>query len=578
MEGSRHCWHRILLHRLLMVITVCLLFSVQKNESSLLLVTKNVNAFSFTLKHHKQSFQHYIDDVKWTSFRCKKSQSSILLNHKDSFQETTQNHDNEGINSHDTKQLVLVGGGHAHLQVIKEFNKKSRPKYLNVTLIDMQSFATYSGMVPGCIAKLYQSGETQIDLERLTNRSEVNFVKDEVISIDIPREQILLRNHDPIQYDILNIDIGSLTRGARSVKGVKDYAIPTRPISNLISRIEEEEIKLLKGEEKEIHVVLVGCGIAGIELALAIKGRWSQLLKSATSKDKVQVTILNSGEEFLPNESELCRNTLQRILDEKNICIQHGSNVNYIERDFIKLDNGSFIPYSHCIWSTGAEAHPLAYELSSKGIDIDDYGWIRVKPTLQCVSHSNIFAAGDCASIESSDFNVPSKAGVYAVRAGPILIENISRILNRREQDDVLNRKYHDLVQYQPQDDFLKLIMCGDGTAVGFRFGIPIEGKWVWQLKDRIDNMFMDLFRVKDMQDFSEPTPDEEEGRGMYDTSQYDKRTTVNEHMHLSPNDAAILLHRKDDEIDYECAWGALRDMMDDEKYKNEVLQFFQSL
>ena len=47
------------------------------------------------------------------------------------------------------KNLVLIGGGHAHLQVIKAFNKKARPKDVHVTLIDMQSFASYSGMVPG---------------------------------------------------------------------------------------------------------------------------------------------------------------------------------------------------------------------------------------------------------------------------------------------------------------------------------------------------------------------------------------------------------------------------------------------
>ena len=51
------------------------------------------------------------------------------------------------------------------------------------------------------------------------------------------------------------------------------------------------------------------------------------------------------------------------------------------------------------------------------------------------------------------------------------------------------------LTPYEPQDDFLKLIVCGDGKAFGFRFGIPIYGKWVFQMKNAIDISFMNLFQ-----------------------------------------------------------------------------------
>eukprot|EP01083_Nonionella_stella_P051002 135455_1 len=119
--------------------------------------------------------------------------------------------------------------------------------------------------------------------------------------------------------------------------------------------------------------------------------------------------------------------------------------------------------------------------------------------------------------------------------------------------------------------------MCGDGTALGFRFGFPFYGKWVWELKDHIDQMFMDLFNVKYLSTSSsdgtkEKEDDNEEGGGnvKYDTSQYDVYEAMKERM--KPEEAGKYLLRSDDDVDYQIAWSVLREMVADEKYKTEVL------
>ena len=149
--------------------------------------------------------------------------------------------------------------------------------------------------------------------------------------------------------------------------------------------------------------------------------------------------------------------------------------------------------------------------------------------------------------------------------------------------------KAEDLIEYVPQDDFLKLLMCGDGSALGFRFGIPLVsqsvcnhhpfgelflkrfllvqyGKWVWDLKNHIDQMFMDLFKVDRLL--------LETKRGKYDTSQYD--SLVERHTQLNPEDAAILL-QSDDGVDFQDAWNVLRDMIASNDYKEEVLSCISS-
>ena len=114
-------------------------------------------------------------------------------------------------------------------------------------------------------------------------------------------------------------------------------------------------------------------------------------------------------------------------------------------------------------------AHPffIPQTFKSRGLAVDDRGWIKVNRNLQSTSHPHVFAAGDCCTVLDPHFKPPPKAGVYAVRAGPILIQNLVAHLNGEA-----------LVDYIPQTDFLKLLMCGDGTAIGFRFGIGEHIVW----------------------------------------------------------------------------------------------------
>jgi pyridine nucleotide-disulfide oxidoreductase family protein len=476
------------------------------------------------------------------------------------------------------QRLVLVGGGHGHVQVIKALNRLSRPASVHVTLIDPQESASYSGMVPGCVSKLYTPDQTLIHLRPLAEWASIDYMKRSVVDVDAEKRKIFLNDVDDdaiscIEYDAVSFDIGSATRGLDETPGAAEYTIPTRPISDLVQRIADEE-EVLKSEledgsrkkENGAHVVVVGGGAAGIELSLAMRARWSYLFAGDDSKrNTLKVTLLDSGDELLPNETLPCRQALRKVLSDRNIDVQHQAQVQEITKDLITLENGQEISYSHIVWATGANRHPLADKLRERGIAISDRGWIRVGPTLQSVSHREIFAAGDCCTIEGLPDNKPSppKAGVYAVRAGPILIENLTGYLEGKSQDA--------LAKYNPQSDFLKLLMAGDGTALGFRFGLPLFGKWVWLLKDNIDVMFMDLFQAKNL-----PVLDESKRGDKLDTSQYD--ATEEKKPRLEPKEAAELLLRTDDDVDFRAAWSVLRNMMKDEEYKNNVLTYSKAI
>eukprot|EP00804_Cyclotella_cryptica_P004811 CCRYP_004899-RB/>CCRYP_004899-RB protein AED:0.18 eAED:0.18 QI:151/0.8/0.83/1/0.8/0.83/6/2248/608 len=507
------------------------------------------------------------------------------------------------------KRLVLIGGGHAHVQVIKALNSRTRPENIHVTLIDLQSSASYSGMVPGCVAKLYTLDQVQIDLHSLASWAGTEFIQGKVVGMTLPapheetsNKQKLVHveikdaNSDncdvvttkDVPFDVVSIDIGSTTRDFTTVPGASQYCISTRPISDLVRRIEIEEDRLIERlstdglSNCETKVVVVGGGAAGIELSLAMRARWGNILKSTNNGDEspikslLSITLLDSNDELMPGESLACRTALNNLMEKYRIGVRHNLIVSEVTSAHVRVTSRSEnnnelrqneeIPYTHCIWATGAQGMSRGHDLSWKlheqcGISIskDRRGWILVNQYLQSISHPYIFAAGDCC--EMVHRKSPPKAGVYAVRAGPILITNLMRSLTCDDGDDNT-----ELAQYTPQDDFLKLLMCGDGTALGFRFGIPLYGKWVWNLKNHIDLMFMDLFNVNNLK------KEERQKKGDYDTTQYDAAT--NRPPPLNPEEAAKLLVRTDDDVDFQVSWNVLRNMIAEDDYKDRVLHF----
>ena len=513
------------------------------------------------------------------------------------------------------QHLVLVGGGHAHVQVIKALNKQSRPQHLDVTLIDIQESASYSGMVPGCLSNIYSAEDTLLHLRPLAQWAGIKFIKDRVVDIDLDNNKLYLQHSDdndnhPIPFDAISIDIGSTSRGLLQTKGAKQYTLPTRPISELVTRFEsacqELQDELIASKQQEHsdtqvspapHVVVIGGGAAGIELSMSVMGRFKSILKEhgsiSTHNDNVRVTLLDSNNKLLPSETDANRNALVKLMEERGIDIRHHCIVDRIDENHVVLKSDENIPFTHCLWATGASAHDLAYWLGQqRNLAISSRGWIQVNQYMQSISHPNVFAAGDCSTIVSQSdddsFLPPPKAGVYAVRAGPILIQNLIAYLdqNYNQQQDQEGRSQEEsdkLVEYHPQDDFLKLLVCGDGTALGFRFGFPIHGKWVMQLKDAIDQKFMNLFREENLPDLSTANDDDGDSDGgqkqkkpnRYDTSQYDA-TYGDRPEPLPPKDAATYLQRTDDDVDYMVAWNILRDMADDENYRGHVIEFIE--
>ncbi|MCB9797329.1 MAG: selenide, water dikinase SelD [Alphaproteobacteria bacterium] len=369
------------------------------------------------------------------------------------------------------QEVLLIGGGHSHVQVLRRQLMSPLPG-ARLTMVVDRPVAAYSGMVPGVVAGQYRPEEVDIDLRPLARKAGARLIVAAVTGVDAEARRVHVQGRPPIAYDLASINVGSTVAG-KDLPGVRAHAVPTRPIGRFVQRI---EALLAQPRSGAVRVVVVGAGAGGVELAFCARER---LLRGGASE--VQVTLLDAGERVLAGSSAKLAAHVERAAAQRGIRIRHGTRVAEVLADAVRLEGGERLPSELTLWVTGAAAFPF---LAESGLPTER-GFVKVGPTLQVLGHPELFAVGDCNHLTHAP-GTP-KAGVYAVREGPFLADNLALALQGRP-----------LREYHPQTDFLALLNLGDGSALGAKWGLTAEGAWVFQLKDRIDRAFMEKFQVLD--------------------------------------------------------------------------------
>jgi selenide,water dikinase len=379
------------------------------------------------------------------------------------------------------KDLVLVGGGHTHVAVLKRFGMKPLPG-VRVTLVSRDVDTPYSGMLPGIVAGHYSHDEAHIDLEILCRFAGARVVFDEAIGLDPAARSVQFRSRPPISYDVLSINIGS-TPGVQ-VPGSLALAVPVKPIDRFLSQWDAMRERL-RTSAARTRVAVVGGGAGGVELILAVEYRLRTLLaQEGRSATHLEYHLFTATDDILTTHNRPTRSMFQRILVTRGIVVHAGCAVTHVSPNQLQTRDGRLHEADEILWTTEASAAPW---LAESGLAVDDRGFVRVASTLQSTSHPEVFAAGDVASMIESP---RPKSGVFAVRQGAPLARNLrSAVLGER------------LRPYHPQRQFLSLISTGDRYAVASRGPFALGGRWVWRWKDRIDRAFMRTYQeLPDMQ------------------------------------------------------------------------------
>lgn len=392
-------------------------------------------------------------------------------------------------------ELVLVGGGHAHLQVLRRW--MMRPvRGVRLSLVLDRAEAVYSGMLPGFVAGDYGAREIEVDCVPLARRAGARVILAAATGLDIERRCLHLEGRPPLPFDIASFDVGSVLRGSE-LPGVREHALATRPLHHFARRL-PALIALARARAQErggpLRVAVAGAGAAGVELAFTLQHR---LRAEVGESAAVEVTVLGDAGGALPGSSRAIARRANREARRRGILLRGGCRAVALEEKrggrraalAVVLEGGERVDCDLAVWATGAAPPPL---LAALPLPRDARGFLRVGATLQSPACGNIFAAGDCAALDTAP-DLP-KAGVYAVRAGPVLETNLRRRLHALRAGRVSRAPR--LRRFRPQRDFLALLNLGGGRVLGGKWGMAASGRALWRLKDRIDRRFVRRFRV----------------------------------------------------------------------------------
>ena len=367
------------------------------------------------------------------------------------------------------KHLVLLGGGHAHIQVLTDLALRPHELWM-VTLVTPFPWLTYSGMVPGHIAGHYTIEECTIDIAGLAARALAETRWTVATRIDAMARKVICASGPPVPYDLLSIDVGSLPANM-DVPGVAHHAVPMRPLERAVKGWNEVLSRARDGKVGAITVA--GGGAAGIETALAMESR----LRAELGANAPHVRVVSDTARAVPEFAYGARRRLQKWLRRRGIGLHLANAVTEVGPGFVRTGHGFEFVSDAVFWAAGSAPHPW---IRGAGFTTDDRGYLLTNDFLQSVSHPEVFGAGDCATQQVRGY---PKAGVFAVRAGPILANNLRvAIAGGEMQAHASSRRY------------LALVSTGKRHAVGVWGGVSWEGDWVWRWKDRIDRSFVARF------------------------------------------------------------------------------------
>ena len=390
------------------------------------------------------------------------------------------------------KHLVLIGGGHSHAIVLKMFGIQPLPS-VRLTLISDVLHAPYSGMLPGHVAGFYGYDECHIDLRSLAEFAGCQILIDRAIAIDINKNLVICQTRPPVNFDLLSVDIGS-TPATLSVPGAAEYAIAAKPVPEFLASWNQLISERPNHPQKPLRIAIVGGGAGGVELALNMQSRLGKSDGSRPMEENLEnlsseIHLFHSGAELMQGHNQRVRRRLQEILISRGIQLHLKEKVcavKKIERETnpqfptdyqISCKSGLELECDRIFWVTQASA---ANWIRESGLAADSNGFMQVNDCLQSVSHPNVFGAGDIVAMVN--YSRP-KAGVFAVRQGKPLFENLQQFLLEKP-----------LKPFAPQEQYLGLIGTGNKRAIASRGSFMWESALLWYWKDWIDRQFMQKF------------------------------------------------------------------------------------
>ena len=373
----------------------------------------------------------------------------------------------------ESPRIVLLGIGHTNAHVLDMWRRAPIP---GARLVCVSSFAaaTYSGMLPGTLSGQYPPGTLEIDLRSLANAARAELVVEPAHGVDMETQTVRFERREPVPFDVISVGAGSVPNRA-GIDAPAGAWVPIKPMQTFLMRL-YERLQELKWQGREaIRVLIIGGGVGGIEISLCLPAYLNRL----SGELRYAITIVDAGERIGGGLSPRALHRAEALLAARGVEVSTGTRITGVEEREAVYADGRRVRADLVILAAGAAPPPVVENMN---LPKDPRGFLLTRDTLQSTGPANVFAVGDSGTVSGA---ATPKAGVYAVRQGPVLWNNIGALVRGEP-----------LAPYEPQHDFLRLLNTGDGKALMDYKGWSAHARWCWWFKDYLDSRFMARFRV----------------------------------------------------------------------------------
>lgn len=376
----------------------------------------------------------------------------------------------------------MLGGGHSHLVALRRLHRQRQD--LDLTLVSRHPDSVYSGMIPGVIAGHYAPEQARINLQRFCEQNGCRWRQSDIRQLDADKRELTDSDGRSIPYDVLSVNIGAeSTPICHSHDSAEIY--PVKPIDNFFehwqSAMQGIQQTLRQQPNARPRLCIVGGGAAAVEVALAVFDRLAG--DNPDGARRIQWQLISASPVLLPSHSRRVQKRLTEQLTQRGFSLHLNERIDDTRRDHrgLTLQSGSGRHWQVDAVIAATQVSGQHWLRHGSGPRLTENGFIMVNQQLQSLSHPELFAAGDAAHFAPSPL---PKSGVYAVRQGRVLADNLLRWCRGQA-----------LHRYRPQRHSLSLIRVGPGRALASRGWFCAEGAWAWRWKDAIDRRFIAQFQ-----------------------------------------------------------------------------------
>lgn len=366
------------------------------------------------------------------------------------------------------KNLVLAGGGHAHMVTLANLRQFVEKGY-DVTVIGPSEYHYYSGMGPGMLGNIYKPEEIRFATRHVVEKAGGSFVLGKVLKINAESQTVHLESGKSVPYDVISCNLGSYVPQDIIKDGLDDIYL-VKPIERLLAA---QQRILELGSRKKIAIGIMGGGPSAVEIA----GNIRHLMRTSGLKPAA-IKILTS-KTIMPHHPAGIRAKALSSLKGRGVEIVENCDVHEVRTGRVTEASGKIHELDIIFVAIGVKPNPVFKE---SGIPTGPDGGLLVNRYLQSTEYRNIFGGGDCIYFKEAPLD---KVGVYAVRQNPVIYHNLMANLEGTE-----------LQEFEPGGDYLLIFNLGEGIGIFHKRWLLFDGRLAFYIKDYIDRKFMSKFQA----------------------------------------------------------------------------------